>query len=485
MPDVILTGVRTELVELTDNGDFLLIGPNGILAVDSAAVVASDINILIDNAGIIRGSGAGIVLLAEEAEPGPEAARVVNRGSISGSFGVSSDAGTVLDILNAGAIGGDGGYGVLFGGGGSLRNTGTISGSTGVWIGDTALILFLNEGTITGTAVGVHSTGGALGGLVNTGTIAAPVAIETGIGAAVIHNLGLISGAVQLGRFADLYDGAQGTTLGQVLGFAADDTLIGGASDDSFLGGQGADLLRGNGGDDSLLGESEEDVLRGGAGDDTLNGGSGADDLDGGAGAGDLLDYTGSAAVIVNLGTGEAIGGDAQGDIIGGFEALAGGNGADLLTGDDGANTLRGGSGNDLLVGGAGADRLFGDAGRDVLVGGLGADLLRGGAAADRFRYLAVEESGPLASGRDRIRDFGIAERDIIDLTAIDADITLAGDQAFTLIAGAVFTAPGQLRFAQSAGDTFVFANIDADVSADLSIRLDGLVALVAASFDL
>ncbi len=484
MPDVILNSVRLEGVELTDNGDGLLIGPNGILSVDSAAVVASNINILVDNAGIIRSAGAGFVLLAE-ALPGIEAARVVNRGSVSGSFGVSADAGTLLDLLNAGAIGGDGGYGVLIGGAGSLRNTGTISGSTGVWIGDTALTLFLNEGTITGNAVGVHSTGGAIGGLVNTGTIAAPVAIETGIGPAVIHNLGLISGAVQLGRFADLYDGAQGTTLGQVLGFAADDTLTGGVGDDQFLGGQGADLLRGNGGDDSLLGESEDDVIRGGEGDDTLRGGSGADELDGGAGTGDLLDYAGSASVIVNLGTGEAIGGDAQGDEISGFEALAGGDGADLLTGDDGANTLRGGAGNDVLVGGAGSDRLLGDTGRDVLVGGLGADLLRGGAAADRFRYLAAEESGPLAAGRDRIRDFGIAERDIIDLSAIDADTTQPGDQAFSLIAGAVFTAPGQLRVSQSAGDTFVFANLDASLSTDFSIRLDGLLALVAVSFDL
>ncbi|MBT0958603.1 M10 family metallopeptidase C-terminal domain-containing protein [Alphaproteobacteria bacterium KMM 3653] len=84
----------------------------------------------------------------------------------------------------------------------------------------------------------------------------------------------------------------------------------------------------------------------------------------------------------------------------------------------------------DILYGGAGADGLHGDNGDDTLIGGSGADTLTGGAGADTFVFETMQDS-PTAG--DVITDFdeGI---DLIDLSAIDADLTQEGDQAFVFV---------------------------------------------------
>ena len=80
------------------------------------------------------------------------------------------------------------------------------------------------------------------------------------------------------------------------------------------------------------------------------------------------------------------------------------------------------------MFGGSGNDKINGGGGDDVLHGGGGADILTGGAGSDTFRFYRTEESklGAVYT----ITDFtsGI---DIIDLSRIDADITLDGNQAF------------------------------------------------------
>jgi Ca2+-binding RTX toxin-like protein len=70
-------------------------------------------------------------------------------------------------------------------------------------------------------------------------------------------------------------------------------------------------------------------------------------------------------------------------------------------------------------------------------VGGLGGDYLVGGDGADIFKYTAVQESQNVVingvSQLDQIVDFTQGQ-DKIDLSAIDANPNLAGDQAFTFI---------------------------------------------------
>jgi hypothetical protein len=83
----------------------------------------------------------------------------------------------------------------------------------------------------------------------------------------------------------------------------------------------------------------------------------------------------------------------------------------------------------------------------------------------------------------DTVLDFSHAQGDRLDLSIIDANDTLAGNQAFTFIGGAAFSgdATGQLRYDSVAG--IVYASTDADADAEFAIALSGQPALVAADF--
>ncbi|MBC7802014.1 MAG: hypothetical protein H7Z10_15460, partial [Gemmatimonadaceae bacterium] len=156
-------------------------------------------------------------------------------------------------------------------------------------------------------------------------------------------------------------------------------------------------------------------------------------------------------------------------------ENLIGSDFGDTLGGDGGANAIVGGRGNDCIAGAAGDDALDGGTGRDTLAGGTGADVLTGGMMGDVFVFAALNE------GIDRITDFDAADR--IDVSAIDADPGTGPDNAFAFIGGAAFTAVGQLRVVQSGGETRVELSTDADSAAEFTIRLDGLVTLIANDF--
>lgn len=288
------------------------------------------------------------------------------------------------------------------------------------------------------------------------------------------------------------------------IGAAGNDTLDGGAGDDILLGRAGADKLiggdgldtasyagstqavsinlgtgAGSGGDaqgdtyngienaigslgnDKLYGTAGANVLSGDAGDDILVGGAGADTLNGGAGN-DTAYYTGSrAGVIVSLATGVGSGGDAEGDTLVDVEQVIGSSFNDTLTGGAGGNSLWGGAGDDILIGGGGADRLKGEAGNDLFV------------------YLSTGDS--TAAARDTIFDFGAGDR--IDLSAIDANLGAAGDQAFIFVANAAFSAVGQLRLQTVGGGVIVQGDVDGDRIADFQISVDGVSSLQASDF--
>jgi Ca2+-binding RTX toxin-like protein len=219
--------------------------------------------------------------------------------------------------------------------------------------------------------------------------------------------------------------------------------------------------------------------MYGGAGNDFLRGNTGADSLIGSSGT-DTASYTESTAgVNVSLTTGLGFFGSAAGDTLSGIENLSGSNFGDTLTGNTLANTLNGFSGNDVLNGGAGNDTLNGGSGNDLLTGGLGRDLMTGGTGFDRFDFNSVSESPPGLFTRDVITDFdgnGIFAGDRIDVSTIDANVLLFGNQAFSFIGGAAFTAAGQLRYAGGV----VQGSTDADASAEFEIRLSASPALVA-----
>lgn len=235
----------------------------------------------------------------------------------------------------------------------------------------------------------------------------------------------------------------------------------GGSGNDQITGNQVANLLYGNGGND---------VLNGDAGNDTLVGGIGADRLNGGADI-DTASYAGAVkGVVANLTASTANTNDAKGDIYSSIENLAGSSYADRLYGDSGANTLSGGAGDDLLSGAAG---------NDVLFGGAGADDLYGGTGADRFIFSATSDSTSAAVGRDSIFDFLAAQGDRIDLSRIDANTEIAGDQAFAFIGSAAFSGKAaELRYTQAASDTYVYGDVNGDGKSDFILHLDDPMAM-------
>ena len=140
--------------------------------------------------------------------------------------------------------------------------------------------------------------------------------------------------------------------------------------------------------------------------------------------------------------------------------------------GDKGQDNVVGGSGNDSITGFDANDTLSGGSGDDLLSGDLDADVLTGGDGNDRFIFRAGESAGAAA---DRITDFqrpGAAIGDRIDLSAIDANTTVAGDQAF--LAG---TGTGRGRAVEENGNTVIYGNTDNDADYELRIVIaDGAV---------
>ena len=239
------------------------------------------------------------------------------------------------------------------------------------------------------------------------------------------------------------------------------DMLKGNALANVLEGRSDNDTLDGGGGNDSLVGGSGSDSLEGNTGNDTLDGGTGIDRLDGGAGI-DTASYAAFAAgVTINLAiaTAQATGGGSH--TLLNIENLIGSAFADELRGNSLANRIEGGAGSDWIIGGGAAD---------VLGGGLGPDL---------FVYASTSDS--TLAAMDTLLDFDRLQGDRLDVSRIDANATLGGDQAFTFIGGAAFSADatGQLRYAGGV----LYGSVDADADAEFAIALSGAPALLAADF--
>jgi VCBS repeat-containing protein len=162
----------------------------------------------------------------------------------------------------------------------------------------------------------------------------------------------------------------------------------------------------------------------------------------------------------------------------GGNDTINGLNANDTLYGGSGNDTLNGGPQNDTLYGGSGNDTLNGDNNNDTLIGGYGADTNTGGGGTDTFKFLSVNDRG------DTITDFaGSPEK--IDVSAIDANGSLAGDQAFAF-GGTTATANG-IWYAVDGSTLHVYADTDGNTStAEFWFDITGSVTtLAAADFNL
>jgi len=206
--------------------------------------------------------------------------------------------------------------------------------------------------------------------------------------------------------------------------------------------------------------------------------GLGPESMDGGTGV-DLINHTAfNGNYAFNMATGLT---NFAGESYINFENATMGAGNDTVTGNVSNNVISGGAGNDILNGGAGNDTLAGGAGADTLIGGFGRDVLIGGADFDRFDFNSVTESVPGAL-RDVITDFvgnGIFPGDVIDVSTIDANALVLGNQAFTFIGAAAFFGAGQLRYAGGV----LQGNTDGDAASEFEVQLVGVPPLT--SFDI
>ena len=166
-----------------------------------------------------------------------------------------------------------------------------------------------------------------------------------------------------------------------------------------------------------------------------------------------------------------------------GNDVMIGSARRDSFTGGAGDDSLSSGAGNDTLTGLDGNDTLFGSLGDDLLNGGLGVDRETGGAGADSFTFYTAADSGVGAGARDILADFtvnplaGTAFVDRLNLSVIDAKAGTATNDAFVYIGQAAFTAEGQIRAVQMAGDTLVQVNTAGPGVADMEIVLHGFTA--------
>jgi Ca2+-binding RTX toxin-like protein len=315
--------------------------------------------------------------------------------------------------------------------------------------------------------------------------------------------------------------GTTGVTVSLALTSAQD---TGGSASDTLLG---IENLTGSAYADRLTGNSRANVLNGGAGVDTMTGGDGSDtyyvrevgdlvietNATASTGGIDLVrSYLSSYSLGTNVENGRIHSpGDADltGNSLG--NVLYAGVGNNVLDGSTGTDTVSyaygvsgttgvtvslaltsaqatGGSASDTLVGienltgSAYADRLTGNSAANVLTGGLGKDLLTGGDGSDTFDFNTLSEMGLTSDTWDVISDF-VPGVDRIDLSSLDANEGLAGNQAFSApVVGGTFSG----AFAQ-AGDLYfdnvtqvLYGNTDADTAAEFAIQFVGVSALAA-----
>jgi chitinase len=249
--------------------------------------------------------------------------------------------------------------------------------------------------------------------------------------------------SVVLTPTVDIKNGTLGST--GVATIVNDDTIH-----EVIYGTSSSETLHGNDGNDTIFGRGGNDKLYGDLGNDILIGGTGADRLDGSSGL-DRASYADATkGVQASLLSPAANTGDALGDTYFAIENLTGSKFADKLTGNTGNN---------------------------LMTGGVGADQMTGGGGADKFVYASLSESTVASSGRDSIYDF--TSNDRLDLRLLDANTKVAGNQAFSFIGTAAFSgSAGQLRYDKAASDTYVYADVNGDKTADFSIRLDDAITI-------
>ncbi|MDD2863894.1 MAG: calcium-binding protein [Methylococcales bacterium] len=268
---------------------------------------------------------------------------------------------------------------------------------------------------------------------------------------------------------------------GKVAGTFVGGNVNAGAGNDTITGSKGDDVLTGNAGADSFVVTAGNDTVTDFAlGSDTLTVTKGTGTAKVTVNFADktsaIYNVTGNATTDVTI---PALNADKTPLTKADLEKIAGVapdtiNWVDTAGVDD---NKMGSAGNDTLDGAGGSDTLNGAAGNDILIGGKSADQLTGGTGSDTFVYKNTNESSVKFKSVDTITDF-TSGTDKIDLSAIDADATATGDQAFAFTTAAFTNAAevklnGSVLEGHTAGHTTV----------DFTINLTGVTSVAATDF--
>lgn len=237
----------------------------------------------------------------------------------------------------------------------------------------------------------------------------------------------------------------RGTNAGEsIIGTTYNDRLVGYGGNDFLSGGRGLDRLVGGNGSDYLDGRAGGDMMAGGNGNDRYYTDNPNDRVVEGANAGiDTIFAADARTLSANV----------ENITLTGTAAWAAGNTlANTIRGNALSNTLNGAGGNDWIYGGAGDDRIIGGGGVDHLVGDAG---------IDTFVFT-------VGAGRDFIHAYESGV-DIVDVSAIDANSAVAGDQAFTWRGAAAFTGnAGELHYTGGV----LSGDVNGDGVGDFSIQI-------------
>jgi Ca2+-binding RTX toxin-like protein len=325
-----------------------------------------------------------------------------------------------------------------------------------------------------------------------------------------------------------------GTTLSGIAYIeagAGNDIITGSAGDDRFAfltgSGSGQDTIHGGDGYDTIFALADNTnislIAFSGVEEISADGHTGVVVL-GSAGV-DNWDFSGTTFTgieHINMGSGnDTVVGSAGDDIFhfgtgGAFDNMNGGDGFDTIkayanntvigftavsnfeeitaNGYTGV-TISGTTGNETLDftnttltgiasinGGSGNDTILGSLASDIIIGGAGNDTLTGNGGADIFRYTATTEAP--AGSTEVITDFNQGDLDLIDLSAIDASSSAAGNNTFNFIGSSAFSGTlGELRYEHSGGNTYIYANTTGNNSTEMRIMLSGIVNLTSSDF--
>ncbi len=279
----------------------------------------------------------------------------------------------------------------------------------------------------------------------------------------------------------------------------------------NFYLGAGDDRLNGSNFEDRYFDQGGNDIVNLGGGGDWAIAGKGDDTIDG-AGGVDSISFTqvfgdgyhpisndddvtvATQGVSLNLAltTAQYLGALGY-DTFLNFENIYGTEGNDsfhgnaaenLLQGNGGNDYLRGREGDDFLVGGRGADTLIGDAGADDIYTGDN-DASEGDGSNDIVKFTHISNS--TEESFDTVfnfETFASGGGDKIDLAAIDANLSIVGDQSFAYRGtGSFISSGGEVRLFVFGSSTYVLVDNDADAAAEMVILLNGASGLTANDF--